>query len=118
MNINGIGNSSIDEFSVSKPAEVKAEHIVKTEKIENKNTNIEEKITPETLDEALKSLNSSSEIVQSGLKFEKEKESGEWVVKVIKTDSGELIRQFPSEETLKIVKGIKEMLGAIFDKIV
>ena len=118
MNINGIGNSSIDEFSVSKPAEVKVEHIVKEIKAENKNISIEEKITPEKLDEALKSLNSSSEIVESGLKFEKEQDSGEWIVKVIKTDSGELIRQFPSEETLKIVKGIKEMLGAIFDKIV
>ena len=84
---------------------------------ENESVN-NEKVTPEKLDEALQNLNSSSEIIQNGLRFEKFEDSGEWVVKVVKVDSGEVIRQFPSEETLKIVKGIKEMLGAIFDKLV
>lgn len=121
MNVNGIGSSTIDDFTVSKAAEVRTEHSVKESKKENKSIEedfIKEKITPEKLDEALKNLNSSAEIVQSGLQFEKAEDAGEWVVKVVKVDSGEVIRQFPSEETLKIVKGIKEMLGAIFDKMV
>lgn len=128
MSINGVGGigaTVVDEYVVSKGAEIRAEHSggvgVKTEKsseikVSNNESNIE-KITPEKLDEALQNLNSSSEIIQSGLKFEKYKDSDEWVVKVVKADSGEVIRQYPSEETLKIVKGIKEMLGAIFDKI-
>ena len=130
MSINGIGSigsTGIDEYVVSKGAEIRAEQstvaVQKSERV-NGNTNKEnesvnnEKVTPEKLDEALQNLNSSSEIIQSGLRFEKFEDSGEWVVKVVKIDNGEIIRQFPSEETLKIVKGIKEMLGAIFDKMV
>ena len=130
MSINGIGSigsTGIDEYVVSKGAEIRAEQstgaVQKSERV-NGNNNKEnesvnnEKVTPEKLDEALKNLNSSSEIIQSGLRFEKFEDSGEWVVKVVKIDNGEVIRQYPSEETLKIVKGIKEMLGAIFDKIV
>ena len=121
MNISGIGSTAIDNITVSKSAEVRTEHVEKEEKKEIKidtEDKKNEKITVEKLEEALKSLNSSAEIVQSGLQFEKAEDSGEWVVKVVKVDSGEVIRQFPSEETLKIVKGIKEMLGAIFDKMV
>ena len=130
MSINGIGSigsTGIDEYVVSKGAEIRAEQstgaVQKSERV-NGNNNKEnesvnnEKVTPEKLDEALQNLNSSSEIIQSGLRFEKFEDSGEWVVKVVKIDNGEIIRQFPSEETLKIVKGIKEMLGAIFDKMV
>ena len=129
MSINGIGSigsTGIDEYVVSKGAEIRAEQstvaVQKSERV-NGNTNKEnesvnnEKVTPEKLDEALQNLNSSSEIIQSGLRFEKFEDSGEWVVKVVKIDNGEVIRQYPSEETLKIAKGIKEMLGAIFDKI-
>lgn len=124
MNVNGVGvgySGGVDSVNVSKTAEVKSDNLEKAVKkdVENKETKeTKEKITPEKLDEALKSLNKGAEIVQSGLKFEKEEDAGEWVVKVIKVDDGEVIRQYPSEETLKIVKGIKEMLGAIFDKIV
>lgn len=127
MSINGvgsIGSTGIDEYVVSKGAEIRAEYSSGSSKAEkipetngNKNDNANEKIAPEKLDEALKNLNSSSEIIQSGLKFEKFEDSGEWIVKVVKADSGEVIRQYPSEETLRIVKGIKEMLGAIFDRI-
>lgn len=128
MSINGIGSigsTGIDEYVVSKGAEIRAEHstgaVQKNEKISGNNKENEsvnnEKVTPEKLDEALQNLNSTSEIIQSGLRFEKFEDSGEWVVKVVKIDNGEVIRQYPSEETLKIAKGIKEMLGAIFDKI-
>lgn len=121
MNVNGVGvgySGGVDSVNVSKTAEVKSDHLEKAVKKDVENKETKEKITPEKLDEALKSLNKGAEIVQSGLKFEKEEDAGEWVVKVIKVDDGEVIRQYPSEETLKIVKGIKEMLGAIFDKIV
>jgi len=129
MSINGIGSigsTGIDEYVLSKGAEIRAEHstaaVQKNEKMGSNNNKesesvTNEKVTPEKLDEALKNLNSTAEIVQSGLRFEKFEDSGEWVVKVVKIDSGEVIRQYPSEETLKIAKGIKEMLGAIFDKI-
>jgi hypothetical protein len=78
MSINGIGSigsTGIDEYVVSKGAEIRAEQstgaVQKSERV-NGNNNKEnesvnnEKVTPEKLDEALQNLNSSSEIIQSG----------------------------------------------------
>jgi flagellar protein FlaG len=37
------------------------------------------------------------------------------VVKVMDTQTNEVIRQFPSEETLKLAKHLEGMLGLIFN---
>ncbi|HTY36932.1 MAG TPA: flagellar protein FlaG [Bacteroidota bacterium] len=42
----------------------------------------------------------------------------ETVVTVVDQDTGEVIRQIPSETMLKISESITRLLGAIFDKLV
>lgn len=54
--------------------------------------------------------------MESNLKFEKHQASGEWMVKVVNTTNGDVIRTIPSEETLNMIAGIKQLLGTIFDK--
>ncbi len=77
-----------------------------------------EKLSQEDLDNTLKKLNENDDIIKRGLKFEKVDEVDKWVVKVYNVDTGETIRQIPSEEAVQITKGIQEILGTIFDEIV
>ncbi|MEC4875655.1 flagellar protein FlaG [Pseudomonas sp. NC26] len=52
---------------------------------------------------------------QRYLEFSTDEESGKIVVKVIATDSGELIRQLPSEEALRIAHSLSDVNSVLFD---
>lgn len=52
---------------------------------------------------------------QRNLEFSTDEESGKIVVKVIATDSGELIRQLPSEEALRIAHSLSDVKSVLFD---
>lgn len=49
------------------------------------------------------------------LEFSTDEESGKIVVKVIASDSGELIRQIPSEEALRIAHSLNDVKSILFD---
>jgi flagellar protein FlaG len=60
------------------------------------------------LQQAVSRLNDYVQNVQRDLQFNIDKESGVIVVKVIDTKSAEVIRQIPTEETLKLARGLAE----------
>ncbi len=64
----------------------------------------------ETLDEAVKQLNSYVQSINRNLEFNIDNDSGKTVVKVIDADTEELIRQIPDDEALSIAKQIDEQL--------
>lgn len=49
------------------------------------------------------------------LEFSTDEESGKIVVKVIASESGELIRQIPSEEALRIAHSLSDVKSVLFD---
>ena len=50
-----------------------------------------------------------------GLEFSVDKDSGRDVIKVIDKSSGDLVKQFPSEEVLTLVAKLSEMVGSFID---
>ena len=50
-----------------------------------------------------------------GLEFYVDKDSGRDVIKVIDKASGDLIKQFPSEEVLTLVAKLSDMVGGFID---
>ena len=74
--------------------------------IESAKTNqTEEKETSEqALNAAVKQLNSYVQSINRNLEFNIDSDSGETVVKVIDSQTDELIRQIPNEEALNIAK--------------
>lgn len=52
---------------------------------------------------------------QRNLEFSTDEESGRIVVKVIASESGELIRQLPSEEALRIAHSLSDVNSLLFD---
>ena len=55
------------------------------------------------------------ESVQKELEIKIHEDSGKIVVKVIESKTGETIRQIPSEDLLKILSNIDQMLGSLID---
>lgn len=51
-----------------------------------------------------------------GLEFSMHKESGRTMIKVVEKNTGDLIRQIPSEEILELVTRLGDVLGILFDK--
>ncbi|MBM9614484.1 flagellar protein FlaG [Desulfobulbus rhabdoformis] len=70
----------------------------------------ESQIQPEELLSQIKSL---TEDGVYSVRFEKDDEAGELVVKVVDSESDEVIRQIPPEELLNLSKNLKELSGNI-----
>lgn len=78
----------------------------------------------ESVAEMIDEMNQSKAIRSTSLQFVFEERSEPPIVKVLDTDSGEMIRQIPSELAVKLAKAIEEMAdneegntsGFLFDK--
>jgi flagellar protein FlaG len=64
--------------------------------------------TPAELDNAVSALNTVLRESKLDLKFSVDNDTQATVVKMVDTSTGELIRQFPSEATLAISRGIEQ----------
>ena len=60
-------------------------------------------------------LNKTSDSLEVAVKFAFNDKLGEVYVNVVDKNSGEVIRQLPSKEALKLKEAMKEFIGSIFD---
>ena len=73
--------------------------------------------TPQQLQQALQSINKALHASNSSLEFSVDPGSKRTVVKIVDTESGELIRQIPSETVLAISASIGEFQkGLLFSQ--
>lgn len=68
---------------------------------------------PEKLDALVNRANDLVQNIRRELRFTLEEESGKTVVKVIDSETGEVIRQFPSDELLKLAKSLEQAGGIL-----
>ena len=78
---------------------------------------------PQNLEEAILEVNEFVQTRNKQLNFSVDDDSGKQVVKVTDSDSGDIIRQIPTEEVLSLSRRIKELqmdvgsaVGMFFDK--
>lgn len=69
----------------------------------------------QSLDSAVASISSFVQGVQRSLDFSVDDTSGEVVVKVTDRDSGEVIRQLPSEEALRLSEQLESLRSLMFE---
>ena len=67
-----------------------------------------EQLSPEQLRERVAELNDYIQTIQRSVQFMIDNDSGRTVVKVVDTNTDELIRQIPSEELLNISRTLRE----------
>ena len=93
---------------------------------EGKNLKVEEKATPQVqqaqvqlvqssqqsssgIEAAVREINAFVQNIQRDLSFNMDEVSGRTVIKVIDRDSGDTVRQIPSEEVLEIARSIRDV---------
>ena len=106
-----------------KPALKPADHPSPSKDIKNEQNNVhsigfaktnkaeDKKTSEQALDAAVKQLNSYVQSVNRNIEFNIDNDSGKTVVKVIDSETDELIRQFPDEEALYIARQLNDASG-------
>lgn len=74
-----------------------------------------EPLTAEQLDKVAQQLQKFVGEMNRGLEFSVDKDSGRDVIKVFDKSTGDLVKQFPSEEVLTLVAKLSEMVGGFVD---
>lgn len=69
-----------------------------------------------SVEEAVVRLNATMQALSIRLKFERHEAAGQFMVRVIEEDSGEVIREIPPERTLDMVAYLKRVAGIILDE--
>jgi len=72
-------------------------------------------MTADDLVRAIDNLNQTLQAGKRNLAFSIDKVTGSSVVRVMNTNTGELVRQFPQEEVLKAKQNLDYMMGILFD---
>ncbi|KWW14772.1 flagellar protein FlaG [Pseudomonas putida] len=67
------------------------------------------------LEQAVSGIREFVQATQRNLDFSIDDSTGKVVVKVIATDSGEVIRQIPSEAALKLAQNLSDVSSVLFD---
>lgn len=67
------------------------------------------------LEQAVKDIQEFVQSTQRQLNFSIDDSTGQVVVKVVATDSGEVIRQLPSEAALKLAQSLSDASSLLFD---
>ena len=73
-------------------------------------------VTQEAVVAAVQAANAYVESVSTSLKFSLDEDTGRTVVKMVDTQTEEVLRQFPSEEMLAISKSIDRMQGLLINR--
>jgi flagellar protein FlaG len=67
-----------------------------------------QQVSTEALNSAVAAINQAMQQSNPALEFSVDTDTQKTVVRMVDTSTGELIRQFPSETTLAIARGIEE----------
>lgn len=73
----------------------------------------EQAATKDDVDRAAQQINEALQMVSQKLEFSVDKDTDKFVVKVMDKETGEMIRQIPSEELLKIAKALDKLQGLL-----
>ena len=104
--------------------DVKQTEVLNQQKLQQnqyKNNNQDENFQPldrEQLEKMAQQLQDFMGEMNRSLQFKVDEDSGRDVIKVLDKNSGEVIKQYPSEEVLSLVSKLSESAGILIDQTV
>ena len=113
---NAQSSSSQGSSSVSSAQATSQVNSVNTQATQSESVQDAQKMSAEEVQNVLDKMNEFMGKGQHNLNFSIDKDTDDMVVKVMDTETNEVIRQFPSEQTLKLAKHIDGMLGLILNE--
>jgi flagellar protein FlaG len=104
-----------NQHLVKKSEEIdKSQNLNQQIKDDEKNT--KEEMTKEKLQDLTRKLNKEMEPLNPDIKFSFNDKIDSLVVNVVDKNTDKVIRKIPSDEALKIMEKMRELIGALFDK--
>ena len=88
---------------------------VNAEQKVTKKKEVTQPLTAEQLEKVAQQLQDFVGDLNRSLEFSVDKDSGRDVIKVFDRESGDLLKQFPSEEVLTLVSKLSDMVGGFID---
>lgn len=80
------------------------------------NQDVEKDSEAVNMEEVAQKLQDFVDSLNTSLRFSVDKESGRDIIKVVDSASGDLIRQFPSEEVLDVIKSLSKATGILLSE--
>lgn len=75
-----------------------------------------QEVTRNEVEKTVESLQAVARALNTRLSFEVDENTGKNIIRVIDSESGEVIRQIPPQEMLDIVSKLKSVIGVLFDR--
>lgn len=69
----------------------------------------------EVTKDVVESLNNAMSLLQRGVAFQVDENTERTIVKIIDRETSETIKQFPSEDLVKLIERMQEMQSLLFD---
>ena len=98
---------------VKKEIEIKKEKKIETKKVQDNKEKEDIKIK---ISELVTKLNKEMSPLSKDIKFGYNEDIGGLRVSVVDVKTGEVIRQFPTDEAIELMTKMKELVGLLFDK--
>ena len=117
----GQAASSLTERAVDDVKQADTQNQQRLQQNQYKNNNQDEKAQPldrEQLEQMAQQLQDFMGEMNRSLQFKVDEDSGRDVIKVLDKESGEVIKQYPSEEVLSLVSKLSESAGILIDQTV
>ncbi len=76
---------------------------------------IVENLVAERIDQSIDTLNKRMEELGRSVRFSKDREFDREVITVVNPDSGDIVRQIPTEYAIRVSEGLKSLRGLLFD---
>ena len=89
---------------------VQGERVLPTAKATSQN------VSQKELDQSIEQIQVMMDLRNRSVEFTTDESSGARVVKVVDSNSGDVIRQMPAEELLSFMRNLTRMLGTFIDK--
>ena len=76
---------------------------------------VSEAFSVENIERAIENANSALKSADNALRFQVDSSIRQPIISVVEKDSGKILRQYPSEEIVRITKNIDSLRGVLFD---
>lgn len=83
---------------------------------ERKKSGQTDKVSESRVEQAIADLNKGTELAQKRLHFSLHKETDRLVVRVVDTETDEVIREIPPEEVLDAAAKLRDLIGLLLDE--
>ena len=115
MDINNIVTSKLENISQSRQSNAKAQ----TEHVSSESVKTEEKIarpSKENIDNLVDALNSAAKSVNQRVQFSFNDKTDRVIMKFINDRTGEVIREIPPKEMIRLLERMHELIGMFVDE--